>query len=87
MMDSNLTLEEKRAISSLLTVKGFQLLVDKVVKLNRDSALTKMKMSLSDEKLQYSYEFCAWDNVVKALEETPKQIMENLKAEGDEIYG
>jgi hypothetical protein len=24
---------------------------------------------------------------VKALEETPKQIMENLKAEGDEIYG
>lgn len=86
-MDSNLTLEEKRAISSLLTVKGFQLLVDKVVKLNRDSALTKMKMSLSDEKLQYSYEFCAWDNVVKALEETPKQIMENLKAEGDEIYG
>ena len=84
---TDLTLEEKRAISSLLTVKGYQLLVDKVVKLNRDSALTKMKMSLSDEKLQYSYEFCAWDNVVKALEETPKQIMENLKAEGDDIYG
>ena len=86
-MDSNLTLEEKRAISSLLTVKGFQLIIDKVVKLNRESALTKIKMSLSDEKLQFSYEFCAWDNVVKALEETPKQIMENLKAEGDEIYG
>jgi hypothetical protein len=86
-MDSNLTLEEKRAISSLLTVKGFQLIIDKVVKLNRESALTKMKMSLSDEKLQFSYEFCAWDNVVKALEETPKQIMEDLKAEGDEIYG
>jgi hypothetical protein len=86
-MDSNLTLEEKRAISSLLTVKGFQLIIDKVVKLNRESALTKIKMSLSDEKLQFSYEFCAWDNVVKALEETPKQIMESLKAEGDEIYG
>ena len=84
---TELTVEEKRAISSLLTVKGFQILIDKVVKLNRDTALTKMKMSLSDEKLQYSYEFCAWDNVVKALEETPKQIMENLKAEGDEIYG
>jgi hypothetical protein len=84
---TDLTLEEKRAISSLLTVKGFQLIIDKVVKLNRDSALAKMKLSLSDEKLQYSYEFCAWDNVVKALEETPKQMMENLKAEGDEIYG
>jgi hypothetical protein len=46
-----------------------------------------MKLALSDEKLQHSYEFCAWDNVVKALEETPKQMMENLKAEGDEIYG
>ena len=86
-MDSKLTLEEKRAISSLLTVKGYQLIIDKVVKLNREAALTKMKMSLSDEKLQFSYEFCAWDNVVKALEETPKQVMENLKAEGDEIYG
>ena len=86
-MDSNLTLEEKRAISSLLTVKGFQLIIDKVVKLNRDTALAKMKLALSDEKLQHSYEFCAWDNVVKALEETPKQIMEDLKAEGDEIYG
>ena len=84
---TDLTLEEKRAISSLLTVKGFQLLIDKVVKLNRDSALAKMKLALSDEKLQYSYEFCAWDNVVKALEETPKQMMESLKAEGDEIYG
>jgi hypothetical protein len=86
-MMTNLTVEEKRAISSLLTVKGFQILIDKVVKLNRDTALAKMKMSLSDEKLQHSYEFCAWDNVVKALEETPKQMMENLKAEGDEIYG
>ena len=86
-MMNDLTLEEKRAISSLLTVKGFQLIIDKVVKLNRESALAKIKMSLSDEKLQFSYEFCAWDNVVKALEETPKQIMENLKAEGDEIYG
>ena len=84
---TDLTLEEKRAISSLLTVKGFQLLIDKVVKLEREKSLTKMKLALSDEKLQHSYEFCAWDNVVKALEETPKQMMENLKAEGDEIYG
>jgi hypothetical protein len=86
-MMTELTLEEKRAISSLLTVKGFQVIIDKVVKLNRETALAKMKMSLSDEKLQHSYEFCAWDNVVKALEETPKQMMESLKAEGDEIYG
>lgn len=58
-MTPDLTLEEKRAISSLLTVKGFQLLIDKVVKLNRDTALTKMNLALSDEKLQHSYDFCA----------------------------
>lgn len=81
------TLEDKRAIASLVTIKGYQLLIEKVVKLERDKALAKMKLALSDEKLQHSYEFCAWDTVVKTLEETPKEIMEALKAEKDDIYG
>lgn len=82
-----LSLEEKRHIASLVTVKGYQILLEKVVQLNKDATLAKMKLALSDEKLQYAYEFCAWDTVYKTLKGMPEETMEALKAENDEVYG
>lgn len=83
----DLTIEEKRAIASLATVKGYQILLDKVLEWKKEQALVKMKAALSDEKLQHSYEFCAWDEVLRTLRGFPEGLVSNLKDEGDEIYG
>lgn len=82
-----LSLEEKRQVASLVTVKGYQVLLDKVLEWKKDQALTRMKAALSDEKLQFSYEFCAWDEVLKTLRGFPEQQVQILKEEKDEVYG
>lgn len=82
-----LSLDEKRQVASLVTVKGYQVLLDKVVEWKKEQALVKMKAALSDEKLQHSYEFCAWDEVLRTLRGFPEELVSILKDEGDEIYG
>lgn len=82
-----LSLEEKRHIASLATVKGYQILLDRVLEWKKEQALVKMKAALSDEKLQFSYEFCAWDEVLRTLRGFPEELVSILKEAKDEIYG
>jgi len=83
-----LTLEEKRRIAALRNIAGYQLLIDKVVKLRQEQSLTHLKLARgSEEIVNAAHNFRVWDDVVKLLEDTPREIGEELKQEGDEIYG
>jgi hypothetical protein len=84
---TNLTQEEQQLIASLVTIRGYKLLVDKVVRCNRDTALAQLKLADADGKTNAAYHFCAWDEVTKILEEFPTKIMEELKQQGDPVYG
>lgn len=84
----NLTTEEKRALAGLKTSQGFKLLLEKVVKLNREQELDKLKIAVGGEEIvDAACRFRAWDDVVRLLEQTPEHALEELKAEGDPIYG
>jgi hypothetical protein len=84
----DLTKEEKRGIASLKTIEGYSILLKKVVELNRDTALAKLKLvNGTDAKADAAYLFCAWDEVLRIMEKLPGQMIEELKNEGDPIYG
>jgi hypothetical protein len=84
---TDLTQEDQQLIAALVTIRGYKLLIDKVVKCNRDTALAQLKLADSDNKTNAAYNFCAWDEVTKILEEFPTKIMEELKRQGDPVYG
>ncbi len=83
-----LTKDDRRKIAALNTIPGYQLLIDKVVKLKREEALTKLRLASGrDERLDTAVGFIVWDDVVTFLTSAPRDIQEALKAEGDEVYG
>jgi len=79
---------QRRKIAALNTIEGFWILLDSVVKLNRDQALERLKLAKTrDEVTEAGYNFRAWDTVLDDLTKAPKDIEAGLKEEGDEIYG
>ena len=87
-MNQNLTTEQKRAIASLETVPGYSILLENAVRLDRDSALERLKLAHSrDEITDAALAFRTWDIVYDRLKRYPNEIIELLKEEGDQIYG
>jgi precorrin-3B methylase len=87
-MIQNLTTDQRRQIAALNTIPGYKLLLDFVVSLNRDQALERLKLAREREAVtEAAYDFRSWDTVVSMLRDGPKQIEQELKDEGDPIYG
>jgi hypothetical protein len=85
---TNLSQDETRALASLHTLVGYRVLLDKVVKSKREDALTKLKLATAQENIvSAALEFRVWDDVTKTLQDLPAQAVEELKTEGDTIYG
>lgn len=82
-----MTVEETRAIAALHTIPGYRLLLTEVVKL-REASLERLKTAHGQEDIvDTAMEFRIWDTVVKFLESKPKEAVEELKEQGDSIYG
>jgi hypothetical protein len=82
------TKEQKRQIAALNTSPGYELLLQFVVRLNRDQALEKLNLAKTrDEVTETAYNFRAWNSVLEELTTAPKNIETALKEEKDEIYG
>ena len=87
-MVSDFTTEDKRAIASLVTVPGYQLLIEKVVKLEKDKALDRLKLAKErDEVMDAALDYRSWVKTVETLERAPMEMLDTLKKENDSIYG
>lgn len=82
-----MSIEETRALASLHNLAGYHLLTRRVVEL-REAALAKLKTAHGQEDIvSTAMEFRIWDEVVKLLERAPREAVEELKEQGDSIYG
>ena len=64
------------------------MLLEDVVKPRRNVLLDRLKLASGREEiLEAAMLFRAWDDVVAVLENTPREAEEELKKEGDYIYG
>lgn len=82
------TKTQRQQIAALNTIPGYELLLEFVVRLNRDQALEKLNLAKTrDEVTETAYNFRAWNSILEELTNAPKKIEAALKEEGDEIYG
>jgi len=82
------TTENKRAIASLANIHGYHVLLTEVVKSKLETALEKLHTAKGQENIvNAALEFRIWDSVMKDLESAPKRAVDELKEEGDVIYG
>ena len=83
-----MTLEDRRALASLASIPGYRVLLTHLVQSKREPSLDRLKTAKTrDEIADSAMEFRIWDSVLKELENLPKQAVQELKEEGDSIYG
>jgi hypothetical protein len=83
----DLTIENKRDLASLKTVRGFHIILT-LMQEKIDTALQKVKTSKTDEEiLEASKEYRFWEDALTIIRGTPDAALEELKQERDEIYG
>ena len=82
------TLEQRRQIAALNTIPGYELLLQFVVRSNRDQALERLNLAKSrDEVTEAAYNFRAVNQVLEDLIRAPKDFENQLREEKDAIYG
>lgn len=83
-----LTVDERRQVASLQTVKGYQLVLSKVVETELQAALGRLTTSMDrDEVWRASIEYQLLKRIAGELTHLPQRMVDELKEEGDEIYG
>ena len=83
----DLTIENKRDLASLKTVRGFHIIIT-LMQEKIDTALEKVKTSKTDgDILEASKEYRFWEDAVTLIKSYPDAALEELKQERDEIYG
>ena len=83
-----MTVEERRHIASLQTVKGYQQVVTLVVGAEMDAVRDRLLTSTDKETVwKSSVEYQLLQRLLGELTGLPQRMVEALKEEGDEIYG
>ena len=83
----NLSVEDRRSLASLKTVRGFHILI---ALLNEQchNALVKVKTSKTDEEIvEAAKEYRFWEDASALIRGYPDAAKEELQEEGDQIYG
>lgn len=81
-------LEQKRAVAALATVPGYAVLLDQLVKPLKTAAMSRLLTAKQEQEvLDAALDLRAWERVETILRETPQRLVEELKKEGDAIYG
>lgn len=81
------SLDDKRAIASLATSPGWRLLVAEVRKL-QTASMERLKLTnVRDDIVASAVELRTLERVAVLLETLPPETVEELKQQGDEIYG
>lgn len=80
--------EQKRAIARLRTNPDYQLLLSAVVKSRLESALETLQLAHGvDATLEAAHRVRNWHEIFTLLDTYPQVVIEELKQEGDEVYG
>ncbi len=83
-----MTTQEKRAIAGLVNAPGLVALLDQVVKPHRDNAMARLFLAKTEQDvLDAALDLRAWERVSRELRDLPVRMVEELKEEGDEVYG
>jgi hypothetical protein len=83
-----MTTEQRRQIASLETVKGYRMVVDMIVKAAEDESLARLTTSTDKDVVwKAAIELQMAKRLYNELTALPARMVEELKDEGDEIYG
>jgi hypothetical protein len=80
--------EERRRIAALATVPGYQKVLDLVIKTAMKDAESRLTSTVEQDKLYRAAIEFQWARLMyNELSNLPKRLVDELKDEGDQIYG
>ena len=83
-----MTTEQKRAIASLETISGWPLVLQNVVEAEKNAVLDRLLTTDDgDRQRTMAVELRTLHRMLARLTAYPKEVMRQLKEEGDDFYG